>query len=330
MPARRGSIRCGVRNEPGPGTAAIPGAGGTAAGWAVLASCWGVAALSGLIWVAARIAAALTAGTVEPFGVKFVTDLAHGRTTSAWPHTPAAAVGTAAVVLLAIATMLAVVAARLISRRWNAPGDPVAALARNPRMLALTRLPVARAATGLRRSLAGADPRAIQPAEAGLALGRLARSGRRAGPAVYAGWRDTIVAFMAPGSGKTTAQAIPFVLSAPGAVIATSNKSDLWAATAALRAGSTGGRVWLFDPQQITYQPHRRRRAPPRPVGPGRPGPARRAVPGCRQLRAHPARRRRMAERASCAHSHRAARRRRVHRDGRLAARRAERRGRDA
>ncbi len=111
--------------------------------------------------------------------------------------------------LLAIATMLAVVAARLISRRWNAPGDPVAALARNPRMLALTRLPVARAATGLRRSLAGADPRAIQPAEAGLALGRLARSGRRAGPAVYAGWRDTIVAFMAPGSGKTTAQAIP-------------------------------------------------------------------------------------------------------------------------
>ena len=59
---------------------------------------------------------------------------------------------------------------------------------------------------------------------------------------------------MAPGTGKTTAQAIPFVLSAPGAVIATSNKSDLWAATAALRAAD-GGRVWLFDPQHITYQP---------------------------------------------------------------------------
>ena len=72
---------------------------------------------------------------------------------------------------------------------------------------------------------------------------------------MYACWEDTVVAFMAPRSGKTTAQAIPFVLSAPGPVIATSNKSDLWAATATLRAGATGGRVWLFDPQHITYQP---------------------------------------------------------------------------
>ena len=60
---------------------------------------------------------------------------------------------------------------------------------------------------------------------------------------------------MAPRSGKTTTQAIPFVLSAPGPVIATSNKSDLWAATAALREQATGGRVWLFDPQHITHQP---------------------------------------------------------------------------
>jgi type IV secretory pathway TraG/TraD family ATPase VirD4 len=229
--------------------------GGTAAGWAVLAACWGLAALAALIWAGARIAAALTGGTVAPFGLGFVTDLAHGRTASAWPHTPSAAVAVAVVVLLALAAVLAGAAAGLVGHQRNAPGDPVAALARNPRMRGLTRLPAARAATGLRRSLAGADPRTIEPAEAGLALGRLARSGRRAGPAVYAGWRDTVVAFMAPGSGKTTAQAIPFVLSAPGAVIATSNKSDLWAATASLRADATGGRVWLFDPQHITYQP---------------------------------------------------------------------------
>jgi len=69
---------------------------------------------------------------------------------------------------------------------------------------------------------------------------------------VYASWEDTVVAFMAPRTGRTTAQAIPFVLSAPGAVIATSNKADLWAATAAIRAGSA---VWLFDPQRITCQP---------------------------------------------------------------------------
>jgi type IV secretory pathway TraG/TraD family ATPase VirD4 len=237
--------------------------GGTAAGWAVLACCWGLAAIGALIWAAAKIAAALTAGTVEPFGLTFITDLAHGRTSRAWPHTPAMAVALAAAVLLALAASLAAVAARLVARHAHVPGDPVASLARNPRMRALTRLPAARAATTLRRSLASADPRRLDPAAAGLALGQLIRPGHRlsgprpgaAGPAVYASWEDTIVAFMAPRSGKTTAQAIPFVLSAPGAVIATSNKSDLWAATAALRAGATGGRVWLFDPQHITYQP---------------------------------------------------------------------------
>ena len=153
-----------------------------------------------------------------------------------------------------VATLAAGVA-RLLGRWRAAPGDPVAALARNPRMRVLTRLPVARAAAGLRRSLAGTDPRAMDPAHVGLALGQLMRPGGRRGPAVYASWEDTIVDFMAPRSGKTTAQAIPFVLSAPGPVIATSNKSDLWAATAALREQATGGRVWLFDPQHITYQP---------------------------------------------------------------------------
>ncbi len=42
------------------------------------------------------------------------------------------------------------------------------------------------------------------------------------------------------------------MLSAPGPVVATSIKADLWAATAELRAG--GGTVWLFDPQRITCQ----------------------------------------------------------------------------
>ena len=228
--------------------------GGTAAGWAVLVTCWGLAALAALIWAAARIAAALTGGTVAPFGLAFITDLAHGQTASAWPRTSSAAVAVACAVLIGVAAALAVAAARAAGARRNVPGDPVAALARNPQMAGLTHRHAARSATRLRRSLAGTDPQAVRPEDAGLELGRLARSGDRAGPAVYAGWRDTVLAFMAPGTGKTTAQAIPFVLSAPGAVIATSNKSDLWAATAALRA-TDGGRVWLFDPQHITYQP---------------------------------------------------------------------------
>jgi type IV secretory pathway TraG/TraD family ATPase VirD4 len=229
--------------------------GGSAAGWAVLAGCWLTVATCGLIWAAAWFAAAITGGTAESFGVKFASDVAHGRTQQAWPHTPTVAVAvTAALLTLGVAAL--VVAAVWAVARWRpAPGDPVATLARNPRMQALTHRAAARAAAGLRRSLAGGVPRGIDPAQAGLALGRLLRPGGRPGSTVYATWEDTVVAFMAPRTGKTTAQAIPFVLSAPGAVIATSNKADLWAATAVPRAASTAGRVWLFDPQRITWQP---------------------------------------------------------------------------
>jgi type IV secretory pathway TraG/TraD family ATPase VirD4 len=56
---------------------------------------------------------------------------------------------------------------------------------------------------------------------------------------------------MAPRAGKTTALAIPPVIEAPGPVLATSNRSDVWAATCHARART--GRVWLFDPQRITH-----------------------------------------------------------------------------
>ena len=226
---------------------------GDAAGWAVLAICWSLIALAGLLWGAARLAATVTGGTVAPFGAGFTDAVLHGRTTQAWPHTPTIAVAAFAVALSLSGATLAVLVMRVMARLRPAPGDPVAALARNPRMRALTLRPAARSAMSLRRSLADADPRSLEPAQAGLALGQLMQPGGRSGPTVFASWEDTVVAFMAPRSGKTTAQAIPFVLTAPGAVIATSNKSDLWAATAALRAAS--GRVWLFDPQRITHQP---------------------------------------------------------------------------
>lgn len=59
---------------------------------------------------------------------------------------------------------------------------------------------------------------------------------------------------MAPRSGKTTALGVPYVLSAPGPVVATSIKADLWAATAGL-CEERGAKVWLFDPQHIACQP---------------------------------------------------------------------------
>ena len=49
-----------------------------------------------------------------------------------------------------------------------------------------------------------------------------------------------------PRSGKTTAVAVPNVLCAPGAVVATSTKADLLSAT--LTARSAEGQCWLLDP----------------------------------------------------------------------------------
>lgn len=106
-----------------------------------------------------------------------------------------------------------------------------------------------------RRSGRSRRPAALDPAEVGVPLGclhTLRRSGR---VPLRASWEDVVLAVMAPRSGKTTALAVPAVLEAPGAVVATSNKSDLWAATAGLRAAATGERVWVFDPQRIAHAP---------------------------------------------------------------------------
>src|SRR6266851_3324602 len=145
--------------------------GASAAWWAMLIGCWGLVGFGALIWVAARLASGLAGGACESFGTKFIADVGRGRTSMAWPRTPTAAVVAIAVVLLAVLVALVILIGRFVTRRLGAPADPVAALARNPRMRALTRLHIAREASGLRRSLAGADPRAIEPAETGLALG---------------------------------------------------------------------------------------------------------------------------------------------------------------
>ncbi|MBV9444666.1 MAG: type IV secretory system conjugative DNA transfer family protein [Streptosporangiaceae bacterium] len=232
-----------------------PRASATAAAsvpWTVLACCWSAVGLAMLGWAGARVAAWFSGGTTARSWWMFFKDVLAGRTTQAWPHTPTplVAVCVAAVYLLAVGSGVA--AWVIIQRRRPVPGDPVAALGDNPAITALTRSPVAQRATRLRPCLTGTNPR-IE--DIGLSLGRLMRQAGT-GPEVFASWEDTLVACMAPRSGKTTVLAIPFVLSAPGAVIATSNKADLWAATATIRADQ-GSQVWLFDPQRITHQPQK-------------------------------------------------------------------------
>ncbi|RZT85575.1 type IV secretory system conjugative DNA transfer VirD4/TraG family protein [Pseudonocardia sediminis] len=68
---------------------------------------------------------------------------------------------------------------------------------------------------------------------------------------VWMSWEDVALVIMGPRSNKTSAIAVPTVLSAPGLVVATSNKADLWALTAGMRGQA--GPVWTFDPQRIAH-----------------------------------------------------------------------------
>jgi type IV secretory pathway TraG/TraD family ATPase VirD4 len=225
-------------------------AGNGAGVWVVLLIGWGLAAAAWLAWLAARIAAALAGRRMPPFGERWVISVACWRTGQAWPGTPTVLVALIAAVLACAVITAGVIVWRIIAVRIPRPGDPVAALSGDPQITPLTPVPAARTAIRLRPSLAGSNPRSLAVADTGLLLGDLKRPAGR-GPALFASWEDTITAFMAPRSGKTTALSIPYVLSAPGTVVATSNKADLWAATAQLRA-SSGSTVWLFDPQRIT------------------------------------------------------------------------------
>jgi type IV secretory pathway TraG/TraD family ATPase VirD4 len=223
-------------------------------GWIVLVACWILVIPVFVVWAGARMAAAMAGGHVRGFGIAFAADLADRRTRAVWPGVPTPLVVTCAAAITALAvavcwTVWVIAGPRLM----HAPDDPVAALARHRRRHArLTLGSTAARAVQLRASLRGRRPGDISEDDAGIMLGDLLRPGQSPGPALYASWEDTELDFMGPRSGKTTGRAVPRTLSAPGAVVATSNKADLWAITAAICAAR--GKVWLFDPCHIAYQ----------------------------------------------------------------------------
>lgn len=81
--------------------------------------------------------------------------------------------------------------------------------------------------------------------EPGLVLGRAVYNGQL----LYQDWESTAVDIWGTRAGKSSTRAIPAIVAAPGAVIATSNKRDLVDATRLPR--SSKGTMWVFDPQDI-------------------------------------------------------------------------------
>lgn len=221
---------------------------GTGMPFAMLGVMWGAAGLVGIVWLVGSGLAVLAGGSWADrpaYNFDLAVTLVTDGPGSVWPTISTTvlwvAVGIASGLL---ALLVGVPLARRAARRGRA-GDPARSLATVHDLDQLHGRTAAARAQRLRPSLSSAKPKELVPSQVGMTLGLHRPSGTR----LVASWEDVALAVMAPRAGKTTALAVPAVLDAPGAVVATSNKGDLWAATASIRAAR--GTVWTFDPQGI-------------------------------------------------------------------------------
>ena len=200
------------------------------------------ALLIGDVWLAAGAAALAGTGrwTAPSGGPALLTDLlrdgaagvlADGARTEVFVVVLAAAI----VLELTVAAAIA-----LLAGRRTRPADPARSLLRRRDLGDLTGKAALARAHQLRPNRDELDP-------SGQGLRLLSVDGRD----VWMSWEDVALVIMGPRSNKTSAIAVPTVLSSPGLVVATSNKADLWALTSGLRANA--GPVWTFDPQRIAH-----------------------------------------------------------------------------
>jgi type IV secretory pathway TraG/TraD family ATPase VirD4 len=235
--------------------------GGPRTPWLVIGAVWSLIAAVWLAWAAGRLAALVSTKVAGPdFGPEFAALLIGREWAQLWPGLNPIAVGAVYVVLLSVAVG-AVVGGWTWWEAHRPDGeDPLPAMGDSRAVASLTRAAVAAKARRLRPSLAATPASLIAPGQAGIALGvHRTRGpfglGRNERQTLYASLEDVVLAVMAPRAGKTTALTAPAMLGAPGPVLATSNKPDVWTTTIAAR--QRHGHCYLFDPQTITHQPQR-------------------------------------------------------------------------
>ena len=145
------------------------------------------------------------------------------------------------VVIAALGLLLAAILAGMVWQQTRNRGSRVdssaAVLGRGRDIINLTEKSTKEAAQRLTIDAQRCGP--------GIPIGRAVPSGQM----LYGSWEDIHIDVWGPRTGKTTSRAIPALLAAPGAAIATSNKRDLLDATRDVRAKK--GRVWVFDPQGV-------------------------------------------------------------------------------
>ena len=215
--------------------------------WIIVASFALLFTSIGAIWVAAHLAAG-DDHPVPAYSAVATTVKRHGLVGLIGPDGSPAVFygGLAGEVVLTLAA--GITATVLLSARGR-PKDGHRAMTSRRAFTDLQQRAMARRAQGLRPSLADRKARALAAREVGVALGAIGRS------TVFKSHEDVELVICGPRSNKTSAKVVPEVLAAPGPVLVTSNKPDVWLLTAGLRGRV--GPVWLFDPQRITYQPQR-------------------------------------------------------------------------
>ncbi|WP_240437642.1 type IV secretory system conjugative DNA transfer family protein [Sciscionella marina] len=212
---------------------------------------WVICGIFGLIvlvdagmWLAAQAGA--QPGWLVP-GVAHVPDALreHGMPGLIGPHGSPAWFWTVCGFEAATLAALGVVIAAVAVRTKRVP-DGQRALTHQRGFTELQQPAVTKRAQGLAPSLANTPSKEIDVRRIGARLGSIQ------GRLLFKSLEDVEVVLCGPRSNKTSAKVVPEILAAPGPVIATSNKPDVWLLTAALR--SRVGPVFTFDAQHLTYQ----------------------------------------------------------------------------
>ncbi|MFF2998810.1 type IV secretory system conjugative DNA transfer family protein [Streptomyces sp. NPDC057950] len=213
--------------------------------WAVAAlAAFGILAFT-MVWAGGTLGAGLAGygWDAPPFALSTVSTLLSAGPTAVWPGAPAAVTYAGMFGVLAMVSVSAVLVVNLIMGRGRTPKG----LAGKRELAAMCPQGIEARARELRPSLNGRER--LHPDETGNLLGDLDPRG----PELRSSYEDVELDLMAPRAGKSTGIAVPRVLRAQGAVLLTSNKSDVYAVTRAQR--EKAGTVWTFDPQGIAHAP---------------------------------------------------------------------------
>ncbi|MGC0401025.1 type IV secretory pathway TraG/TraD family ATPase VirD4 [Streptomyces sp. SAI-126] len=213
---------------------------------------WAITAVAGtgllaftIAWAGGTFGAGLSGDgwNAPPFTRSSIATLAVHGPTALWPGTPAAALYAGMFGMLALIAVPAALLVTFFIDRAKAPKG----LAGRRELAAMCPKGIEARARELRPTLKSREQ--LHPDETGNLLGDLDPKG----PELRSSYEDVELDLMAPRAGKSTGIAVPRVLRAQGAVLLTSNKSDVYAVTRAER--EKAGAVWTFDPQGIAHTP---------------------------------------------------------------------------